>query len=82
MDEFGRNALVGLCFGFLWGILCSIAILYSIYLSAYRKAIKDSLKQTPPPRYTQMLDKIKAQKAEKQEVKKAKAEAKATAPPQ
>ena len=52
MDEFGRNALVGLCFGFLWGILCSIAILYSIYLSAYRKAIKDSLKQVQPLRYT------------------------------
>jgi hypothetical protein len=63
MDEFGRNALVGLCFGFLWGILCSIAILYSIYLSAYRKAVKDSLKAVKPQRYTQVLDKILAKKA-------------------
>jgi hypothetical protein len=63
MDEFGRNALVGLCFGFIWGILCSIAILYSIYLSAYRKAVKDSLKQVKPLRYTQVLDKILAKKA-------------------
>jgi hypothetical protein len=80
MDEFGRNALVGLCFGFLWGIVCSIAILYSIYLAAYRKAIKDSLKQVQPLRYTRVVEMIKAQKAEKQEAKKAKAAAKA--PPQ
>ena len=78
MDEFGRNALVGLCFGFLWGILCSVAILYSLYLAAYRRAIKDSLKQVKPQRYTQMLEKVLAQKAEKLEIKKAKA---AAAPP-
>jgi|CZKF01.1.fsa_nt_gi hypothetical protein len=82
MDEFGRNALIGLCFGFLWGIVCSIAILYSIYLAAYRKAIKDSLKQVQPLRYTQVFDKIMAQKAEKQEAKKAKAAAKAEEPPE
>ena len=63
MGEFSWNALVGLCFGFLWGILCSIAILYSIYLSAYRKAVKDSLKQVKPLRYTQVLEKILAKKA-------------------
>jgi hypothetical protein len=63
MDEFGRNALVGLCFGFIWGILCSIAILYSIYLSAYRKAVKDSLKLVKPQRYTQVLERILAKKA-------------------
>jgi hypothetical protein len=28
----------------LWGIGCSLAILYSIYLGGYRKAVKDSLK--------------------------------------
>ena len=82
MDEFGWKAVVGFCFGFLWGTGCSIAILYSIYLSAYRKAIKDSLKQVKPPRYTQMLEKVMTQKAEKQEAKKAKAAAKAAAPPE
>ncbi|MGD0683267.1 MAG: hypothetical protein ABR990_14600 [Terracidiphilus sp.] len=81
MDEFSRNALIGLCFGFLWGILCSIAILYSIYLSAYRKAVKDSLKQVKPQRYTDVLDRILARQAEKLEAKKAKAAAKAEAPP-
>jgi hypothetical protein len=88
MDEFmarypfGPWALLGLCFGLLWGIVCSIAILYSIYLAAYRKAIKDSLKQVQPLRYTRVLDMVMAQKAEKQEAKKAKAEAKAVEPPQ
>ena len=82
MDDFGRAAISGFCWGFAWGIVGSIAILYSIYLAAYRKAIKDSLKQVKPLQYTHVLDKILAQKAEKLESKKAKAAAKAAAPPQ
>ena len=43
MDRFwSGKPCVGLCCGFLWGIGCSLAILYSIYLAGYRKAIKDS----------------------------------------
>jgi hypothetical protein len=45
MDAFGRAVLFGLCLGFLWGVGCSLAILYSIYLGGYRRAVKDSLKQ-------------------------------------
>ena len=75
MDAFGRATLLGFCFGFLWGIGCSLAILYSIYLAAYRKAIKDSLKQVQPLRYTRVVEMIKAQKAEKLEAKKAKSAA-------
>jgi hypothetical protein len=56
--------------------------LYSIYLAAYRKAIKDSLKQVKPLRYTRVLDMVMAQKAEKQEAKKAKAAVKDAEPPQ
>jgi hypothetical protein len=82
MDAFGRAVLFGLCWGFLWGIGCSLAILYSIYLGGYRRAIKDSLKQVKPLRYTQVLDKILSQKAEKLEAKKAKTAAKAAEPPQ
>jgi len=81
MDEFSRATLTGLCWGFAWGIGCSVAILYSIYLAAYRKAIKDSLKQVQPLRYTRVLEQVKAQKAIKHEAKKAKAAAKAAAPP-
>jgi hypothetical protein len=41
MTDFGPAAIVGLCIGFLWGIGCSLAILYSIYLGGYRKAVED-----------------------------------------
>ena len=65
MDVVAWKALVGLCFGFMWGIGCSIAILYSIYLSAYRKAVKGSLKEVKPQRYTEVLEKILAKKQKK-----------------
>ena len=82
MDEFGRAAITGFCWGFAWGIVGSVAILYSIYLAAYRKAIKDSLKQVQPLRYTRVVEMVRAQKAVKQEAKKAKAAAKVSEPPQ
>ena len=41
--DFGPAAVMGLCIGFLWGIGCSLAILYSIYLGGYRKAVEDSM---------------------------------------
>ena len=63
MDVFGRAVLFGLCWGFLWGVGCSLAILYSIYLGAYRKAVKDSLKPIKPERYTRVLNKILAKRA-------------------
>ena len=74
MDAFGRAALIGLGFGFLWGIGCSFAIMYSIYLNAYRKAVKDSLKVEPPLRYTQVLERVLAKRA-KSAAKAAKAAA-------
>ena len=63
MGTFGSAALIGLGFGFLWGIGCSIAIMYSIYLNAYRKAVKDSLKPEPPLRYTKVLEQALAKRA-------------------
>jgi hypothetical protein len=47
----------------LWGIGCSLAIMYSLYLTAYRKAVKDSLKAVKPKRYTRVLETILAKKA-------------------
>ena len=66
MDAFGRAVLVGLLWGFLWGIGCSLAILYSIYLGGYRRAIKDSLKPEKPKRYTEVMEKVVARKAKAQ----------------
>lgn len=77
MDGFGRAAVTGLCFGFVWGIGCSLAFIYSIYLAGYRKAVKESIKKVKPERYTQTLQKLLAKRA-----KKAAAAAKASTPPQ
>lgn len=65
MISFGPAALIGLCFGFMWGIGCSLAILYSIYLGGYRKAIKDSLAQTKPRRYLDTLARLQERQARK-----------------
>ncbi len=43
MADLAGYGLLGLCIGFLWGIGCSLAILYSIYLGGYRKGVEDSL---------------------------------------
>jgi hypothetical protein len=65
MDGFTPSALIGLCVGFLWGIGCSLAILYSIYLGGYRKAVKDSLAPEKPQRYLETLRKIEKRRAKK-----------------
>jgi hypothetical protein len=59
MTSFGPAALIGLCIGFMWGIGCSLAILYSIYLGGYRKGVEDSLAPTKSARYLKTLDRIK-----------------------
>jgi hypothetical protein len=60
MNVFGPAAVLGLIFGFMWGIGCSLAILYSIYLGGYRKGVADSLAETKPERYRKALEKILA----------------------
>lgn len=62
--NFGSAAAIGLACGFLWGIGCSLAILYSIYLGGYRKGVEDSLAEVKPERYRRALDKIEARRAE------------------
>jgi hypothetical protein len=62
MSDFSGYGLLGLCIGFLWGIGCSLAILYSIYLGGYRKAVEDSLKDVKPMRFVQALKKVRTRK--------------------
>ncbi|HZL51380.1 MAG TPA: hypothetical protein VFC37_10575 [Terracidiphilus sp.] len=81
MNAFGSAAVFGACLGFLWGIGCSLAVMYSIYLAGYRKAIKESLAKEQPVRYQEALRKIEGKKARKQAARLAKAEA-TTAEPQ
>jgi hypothetical protein len=58
MTDFGPAAIVGLCVGFLWGIGCSLAILYSIYLGGYRKAVEDSQRPEKSKRWRETLRKV------------------------
>jgi hypothetical protein len=62
--NFGPAALIGLCIGFLWGIGCSLAILYSIYLGGYRKAVEDSLAPEKSKRWRETLKKIEERRAQ------------------
>ena len=57
--------ILGLIFGFLWGIGCSLAIMYSIFLGGYRKAVKESLAQPQPERYRKALEKVQAKRERK-----------------
>jgi hypothetical protein len=50
MIDFGPAAIIGLIIGFMWGIGCSLAILYAIFLGGYRKAVEDSLAPTKSKR--------------------------------
>ncbi|MFZ0395294.1 MAG: hypothetical protein WCF17_15560 [Terracidiphilus sp.] len=65
MNVFGPAVILGLIFGFMWGIGCSLAIMYSIFLGGYRKAIKESLEQPQPQRYWKALEKIQAKRQKK-----------------
>jgi len=64
MTEFGPAAIIGLCLGFMWGIGCSLAILYAIYLGGYRKAVEDSLLEAKPKRWRETLKKIEQSRAQ------------------
>ena len=65
MSDFSAYGLLGLCIGFLWGIGCSLAILYSIYLGGYRKGIEDSLAEVKPSRFVRALKKVQARREKK-----------------
>lgn len=65
MGELSLYAVVGLSIGFLWGIGCSLAILYSIYLGGYRKAVEDSMAEVKPRRFTEAMRKIRIRREKK-----------------
>jgi hypothetical protein len=64
MTDFGPAAVVGLCIGFMWGIGCSLAILYSIYLGGYRKAVEDSVLPEKSKRWRETLKKVEERRAQ------------------
>jgi hypothetical protein len=70
MMEFGHAAFIGLCVGLIWGIGCSLVLLYSIYLAGYRQAVKDSMMPEHSVRFAKTLEVLQgrsATRASKQE---------------
>ena len=63
MGELSLYAVLGLCVGFMWGIGCSLAILYSIYLGGYRKAVEESLEPEKSRRFLTALRRIEQRRA-------------------
>lgn len=68
MGELSLYAVVGLCVGFLWGIGCSLAILYSIYLGGYRKGVEESMADVKSDRFMRALKRIKSRREAKQKI--------------
>jgi hypothetical protein len=52
------SAAIGCFLGFLFGVGCSLAVMYSIYMGGYRAAVRDSQIQPRPERLTRALDKL------------------------
>ena len=67
MIDFGPAAVFGLCFGFMFGTGCSLAIMYSIYQGGYRKAVEESLAPEKSKRFTLALARIEARRRAKAE---------------
>jgi hypothetical protein len=63
MIDFGPAVVLGLCFGFMFGIGCSLAVMYSIYLGGYRKAVEESLQPEQPKRFLEAVRKAHARRA-------------------
>jgi hypothetical protein len=63
MVDFGPAVVLGLCFGFMFGIGCSLAVMYSIYLGGYRKAVEDSMQPVQTKRFSEATRKIQAKRA-------------------
>jgi hypothetical protein len=63
MVDFGPAVVLGLCFGFMFGIGCSLAVMYSIYLGGYRKAVEESMQPVQTKRFTEAVRKLNARSA-------------------
>jgi hypothetical protein len=53
-------AAIGCFLGFLFGVGCSLAVMYSIYMGGYRAAVKDSQTDPQPERHTRALAKLRS----------------------
>jgi hypothetical protein len=65
MNDFALSVVVGLGFGFLFGIGCSLAVVHAVYSRGYRKAVADSLEPAKPKIFREALRKIEERRVRK-----------------
>jgi len=56
------GAMIGVFFGFAFGVGCALAVMYSIYMGGYRAAVKDALLPEPPDRLIGIRKKLQSQR--------------------
>lgn len=49
------SAMIAVFFGFVFGVGCSLAVMYSIYNGGYRAAVRESQMAQPPERFRRAL---------------------------
>jgi hypothetical protein len=62
------NIALGWSVGFMFGVGCSLAVMYSIYLGGYRKSIEESLVEPQPETYRRAFAKAQAQRSRKRAI--------------
>ena len=45
------SIMIGIFFGFVFGVGCSLAVMYTIWTGGYRRAVEHSLMSEPPERF-------------------------------
>jgi hypothetical protein len=51
------SAILGFFLGFAFGVGCALAVMYSIFLGGYRTAVRESIMDKQPKRFTDALAK-------------------------
>ena len=45
------SIMIGIFFGFVFGVGCALAVMYTIWSGGYRRAVEHSLMSEPPERF-------------------------------
>lgn len=45
------SIMIGIFFGFVFGVGCALAVMYTIWTGGYKRAVEDSLMSEPPQRF-------------------------------
>ena len=45
------SIMIGIFFGFVFGVGCALAVMYTIWTGGYKRAVEHSLMSDPPERF-------------------------------